>query len=101
VMAGQVGVRDHVTIGEGAMLGAQCGVISDVEPGARKIGSPATDDRDQWLMQAALGKLPEMRKQVKKLARRVEQLESQLAEQADANTESASASSEREAPEAA
>lgn len=89
VMAGQVGVRDHVTIGEGAVLGAQCGVISDVEPGARKIGSPATDGREQWLMQAALGKLPELRKQVKKLVRRVEQLESELIEQTDAKPDAA------------
>jgi len=35
VMAGQVGVADHITIGERSQLGAQCGVIKDVVPDSR------------------------------------------------------------------
>ena len=34
VMAGQVGVRDHVHIGRGAVLGAMAGITSDVPEGA-------------------------------------------------------------------
>ena len=33
VMAGQVGVKDHVHIGTGAVLGAMAGVIGDVAEG--------------------------------------------------------------------
>jgi UDP-3-O-[3-hydroxymyristoyl] glucosamine N-acyltransferase len=69
VMAGQVGVRDHVHIGTGAVLGAKAGVSNDVADGARMIGIPATPEREQKLKQAALAKLPEMRKQWKRFLR--------------------------------
>jgi len=67
VMAGQVGVRDHVHIGNGAVLGAMAGVSNDVPAGSRMIGIPATPEREQKIKQAALSKLPEMRRQVKRL----------------------------------
>jgi UDP-3-O-[3-hydroxymyristoyl] glucosamine N-acyltransferase len=74
VMAGQVGVRDHVHIGQGAVLGAMAGVSSDVPAGLRMIGIPATPEREQKLKQAALSKLPEMRKQMKELTQTVARL---------------------------
>ena len=46
MMGGQVGIADHVTVGAGAMLGAQSGYMSDVPAGARWIGSPAQPVRD-------------------------------------------------------
>ncbi|MGQ9504918.1 MAG: UDP-3-O-(3-hydroxymyristoyl)glucosamine N-acyltransferase [Thermogutta sp.] len=78
VMAGQVGVRDHVHIGEGAVLGAMAGVINDIPPNARFVGIPATPEREQMLKQAALAKLPEMRKQLKELQVLVRQLSERL-----------------------
>ena len=69
VMAGQVGVRDHVHIGDRAVLGAMAGVINDVPDGSRMIGIPATPERDQKIKQAAFSKLPEMRRELKKLQR--------------------------------
>jgi UDP-3-O-[3-hydroxymyristoyl] glucosamine N-acyltransferase len=74
VMAGQVGVRDHVHIGQGAVLGAMAGISNDVPDGMRMIGIPATPEREQKLKQAALTKLPEMRKQLKALERDVARL---------------------------
>jgi UDP-3-O-[3-hydroxymyristoyl] glucosamine N-acyltransferase len=74
VMAGQVGVRDHVHIGDRAVLGAMAGVTNDVPDGARMIGIPATPEREQKVKQAALSKLPEMRRQLKQLQRMVEAL---------------------------
>ena len=74
VMAGQVGVRDHVHIGNRAVLGAMAGVTNDVPEGARMIGIPATPERDQKIKQAAFSKLPEMRRQLKKLQRLAAQL---------------------------
>jgi UDP-3-O-[3-hydroxymyristoyl] glucosamine N-acyltransferase len=74
VMAGQAGVRDHVHIGEGAVLGAMAGVINDVPAGSRLVGIPATPEREQMVKQAALAKLPEMRKQLKGLQTLVERL---------------------------
>jgi UDP-3-O-[3-hydroxymyristoyl] glucosamine N-acyltransferase len=74
VMAGQVGVRDHVHIGERAVLGAKAGVSNDVPPKAMYFGCPATTERHQKLLMAAQSKLPEMRRELRSLARTVEQL---------------------------
>ncbi len=74
VMAGQVGVRDHVHVGDRAVLGAMAGVTNDVPAGSRMIGIPATPEREQKIKQAALSKLPEMRRQLKQLQRIVEAL---------------------------
>jgi UDP-3-O-[3-hydroxymyristoyl] glucosamine N-acyltransferase len=78
-MAGQVGVRDHVHIGTGAVLGAKAGVSNDVPAGNRMIGIPATPEREQKVKQAALSKLPEMRREMKKLQATVEKLVEEVA----------------------
>jgi UDP-3-O-[3-hydroxymyristoyl] glucosamine N-acyltransferase len=78
-MAGQVGVRDHVRIGNRVVLGAMAGVINDVPDGTRMIGIPATPEREQKLKQAAWAKLPEMRHQVKHLQQTVDRLVAQMA----------------------
>jgi UDP-3-O-[3-hydroxymyristoyl] glucosamine N-acyltransferase len=81
VMAGQVGVRDHVHIGKGAVLGAMAGITNDVPEGSRMIGIPATPEREQKIKQAAWSKLPEMRRQLKKLQSTVDELVRQQAAQ--------------------
>lgn len=78
VMAGQVGVRDHIEIGDRAILGAKCGVMNSVPAGSIYFGYPATADREQLLKQAALSKLPEMRKQFKVLQKQVAELAEKL-----------------------
>jgi len=75
VMAGQVGVRDHVHIGDKAVLGARSGVSCDIEAGKTVLGEPAIDLRDRKLQLATISKLPEMRKDLKALVTRVENLE--------------------------
>jgi UDP-3-O-[3-hydroxymyristoyl] glucosamine N-acyltransferase len=74
-MAGQVGVRDHVHIGDRAVLGARSGVSNDVPAGMTVLGEPAIDLRDRKLQLATISKLPEMRKDLKRLAARVDALE--------------------------
>jgi UDP-3-O-[3-hydroxymyristoyl] glucosamine N-acyltransferase len=74
-MAGQVGVRDHVHIGDKAVLGARSGVSCDIEAGRTVLGEPAIDLRDRKLQLATISKLPEMRKDLKSLAARVEAME--------------------------
>jgi len=74
VMAGQAGVRDHVHIGARAVLGAKAGVMNHVPDDARVVGIPATPEREQMVQLAALGKLPEMRRQLKKLQHLVNQI---------------------------
>lgn len=79
VMAGQVGIRDHVHIGERAILSAMAGITSDVPDGAVMMGIPATPIREQKLKQAALAKLPEMRKDFKAVKRALKELSAQAA----------------------
>ncbi|MBN2475922.1 MAG: UDP-3-O-(3-hydroxymyristoyl)glucosamine N-acyltransferase [Pirellulales bacterium] len=86
VMAGQVGVRDHVHIGNGAVLGAMAGVSNDVPAGNRMIGIPATPEREQKIKQAALSKLPEMRRQMKRLQAAVDKLAQESAARNDGST---------------
>jgi UDP-3-O-[3-hydroxymyristoyl] glucosamine N-acyltransferase len=75
VIAGQVGVKDHVHVGERAVIGGQSGVMNDVRAGQRVLGSPAIDERDQRHIFAASFKLPELRKELKKLQREVQRLQ--------------------------
>lgn len=74
VMGGQAGIRDHVHIGDRAMLSAMAGVTADVPAGVSVMGIPATPEREQKVKQAALSKLPEMRRQLKALERTVAEL---------------------------
>jgi UDP-3-O-[3-hydroxymyristoyl] glucosamine N-acyltransferase len=41
MLGGQVGLADHITVGECARLAAQSGVMHDVPPGVQWMGSPA------------------------------------------------------------
>ncbi len=79
VMAGRVGVRDHVKIGRGATLGAMAGVMTDVPEGARIVGIPATPEKEQMRKQAALAKLPETQKEVRALRKELNAILDRLA----------------------
>ncbi len=57
VLAGQVGIGGHLTIGAGAQIGAQAGVMRDVPPGAKVVGSPAVPVREFFRGVAVLAKL--------------------------------------------
>ena len=74
VMAGRVGVKDHVHIGDRAVIGAMAGIMGDVDPDVRIVGIPATPEKEQMRMQVALQRLPEMQKTVKQLQKEVEEL---------------------------
>lgn len=73
VLAGQVGVKDHVHLADGCIVAAQSGVIEDLSKGVY-LGSPATTQRDQMQMIAVQRRLPEMRREVKRLSRQIEEL---------------------------
>ena len=55
-VGGQAAMAGHLRIGNGAQIGAQAGVISDVEPGARMLGSPAQPSREFFRQVATLKK---------------------------------------------
>jgi UDP-3-O-[3-hydroxymyristoyl] glucosamine N-acyltransferase len=74
VMAGRVGVKDHVHIGDRAVIGAMAGILGDVEPDVRIVGIPATPEKEQMRIQIALQRLPEMQKEFKRLQKEMDTL---------------------------
>ena len=67
VLAGQVGIVGHIEIGDGAIIGAQSGISKSVAPGETLFGSPARPIMESKRIEAAVRKLPELLKRVKKL----------------------------------
>ena len=56
-VGGQAGLAGHLRIGERAEIGAQAGVISDLDPGAKVLGSPAQPIKDFFRQIATLAKM--------------------------------------------
>lgn len=75
ILAGQAGVVGHLRLGDGARVGAQSGVSRDLQEGETVSGSPAIDHRDWLRMSAALPRVVDLLREVRRLARRVEELE--------------------------
>jgi UDP-3-O-[3-hydroxymyristoyl] glucosamine N-acyltransferase len=79
IMGGQAGVVGHITIGRGAVLAAQSGVTNSVDAGTFVTGYPAIPNREWLKASTVFKKLPELRKTVADLERRIEELEAALA----------------------
>lgn len=77
-LAGQVGVAGHLTIGDNVIVGAQSGVPSSLPANAAYSGTP-TIPHKEWLKSAMIvTRLPEMKKTVSALEKRIAQLEAKL-----------------------
>ncbi len=77
-LAGQVGVAGHLTIGDNVLVGAQSGVPSSLPANAAYSGSP-TMPHKEWLKSAmVVPRLPQLKKTVSALEKRVAELESKL-----------------------
>ena len=79
VFAGQVGVAGHITIGKGTIATAQTGIPNSTDAGSFVSGYPAIPNREWLKSSAVFKKLPELRKLVQDLERRVAELEEELA----------------------
>ena len=74
-LGGQVGVAGPIKVGDNTMVGAQSGISGNVAGGEVVSGTPAIPHRD-WLKAAtSFSKLPEMRKEIKRLKKQVEELQ--------------------------
>ncbi|MCH2129556.1 MAG: UDP-3-O-(3-hydroxymyristoyl)glucosamine N-acyltransferase [Pirellulaceae bacterium] len=78
VLAGQVGVRDHVNIGHRVTLAAKAGVMNNVPDDEVYIGIPATPAKEQKQIVITQMRLPEMRKQLRRLQNEVDKILGQL-----------------------
>lgn len=74
-LGGQVGVVGHIKIGDGSMIGAQSGVGQDVAPGEVLSGTPAFPHREWLRAQAVFPKLPELKRTLAELEKKVKKLE--------------------------
>ncbi len=78
IMAGQSGMVGHVAIGDDVRIGAQAGVTRSVPAGETWSGYPAQNHTRASRAYAALRTLPEALKAIRRLERRVRELEEKL-----------------------
>ena len=79
-LGGQVGVAGHLEIGAFTMVGAKSGVPGNLPANAIFSGIPTMPHRDWLRSMGTIPKIPEMRKTLSTLEKRVRELEEKLAE---------------------
>jgi UDP-3-O-[3-hydroxymyristoyl] glucosamine N-acyltransferase len=75
MLAGKVGVRDHVRLGDRVRATVSCCIFKDIPAGATVSGIPAVDNRQYLREQAMVRRLPRMAEQLRELSQRVARLE--------------------------
>lgn len=75
MLGGQVGVTGHVTVGDRVRASAKTGITGNVPPDAYITGYPHMDNLEWRKAYAVFRRLPEMRKQLGELERRLAALE--------------------------
>jgi UDP-3-O-[3-hydroxymyristoyl] glucosamine N-acyltransferase len=78
IVGGQAGLVGHIEIGDNVMVAARSGVHDDVEPNSIISGTPHMPHQKWLRLQACIPKLPEMRKELKSLVKRTEELEKKI-----------------------
>ncbi|HPC33469.1 MAG TPA: UDP-3-O-(3-hydroxymyristoyl)glucosamine N-acyltransferase [Syntrophales bacterium] len=80
LIGGQAGLVGHISVGDHAMVAARAGITKDVPAGQIYAGAPQQPYRE-WLRAASsIPKLPEMRKKIALLNKRVAALEKTIKE---------------------
>ncbi len=75
ILGGQAGLVGHLEIGDYVMVGAQSGVHEDVPSNTVVSGSPCQPHRNWLRMVAVLPKIPEIRRSLNDLLKRIDALE--------------------------
>ena len=75
VIGGQAGISDHTTVGDRVIIAGGAGVTRNTEAGQVIAGYPAIPLREWLKAQTVFAKLPELKKLVAQLIRRIEELE--------------------------
>jgi UDP-3-O-[3-hydroxymyristoyl] glucosamine N-acyltransferase len=77
-LGGQVGLADHIEIGDNVMVGAQSGVAHDLPANGAYTGSPTLPHRKFLRVVNVFPKLPEMRKTLIEIEKRLTKIEESL-----------------------
>lgn len=75
VLGGQVGVRDHISLGDGVRVAACSCISKDFPAGTTLCGIPAVEHQQYFREHAQIRRLPDLAATLKELAKRVERLE--------------------------
>jgi UDP-3-O-[3-hydroxymyristoyl] glucosamine N-acyltransferase len=78
-LAGQVGVVGHVKVGNNVTIGAKSAIASNIPDNSLLSGIPAYSHKDWLKVTAIVPRLPEMRKNVASLEKRIRELEEKIA----------------------
>ena len=73
-IAGQAGVNGHIEIGDGTILAAKAGATGDLPARGVYSGMPAIEHKDWLRAQSVFAKLPELKKRVLELEKRLNEL---------------------------
>ncbi len=65
-LGGAVTISDNTRIGAGSMIGARSGVMSDVAPGSKLLGTPARPVRETLRLYAVMGEIADAVRHFKK-----------------------------------
>lgn len=76
---GQVAIADHINICDNVMFGARTGIMTHIERPGVYSGLPAMNHREWLRVAAVMTKLPELKRHVNDLEKRIAELEQQLA----------------------
>jgi len=75
-IAGQVGLTGHIEIADNTTIGAQSGVPKSItKPGKIYFGYPARELSQTLKIEAALGQLPELLHELRKMQKKIEELD--------------------------
>lgn len=74
ICAEDSGVNDHVTVGDGAIIGGLAGAPADVPAGAYMLGAPARPAAEMRRIWAVMSRLPQMLEKLRRLEKEVEEL---------------------------
>ena len=77
-LGGQVGIAGHLTIGDNVMVGAQSGVPGSLNANAVYSGTPTMPHKEWLRAMAVVPRLPELKKSLSTLEKRIAELESRL-----------------------
>lgn len=76
-IAGQVGTREHISIGDGSVVMGQAGVTKSVRPGSTVGGVIPAQDYEVWRRrQAQYSRLPELAERLRKVEQSLSELRS-------------------------
>lgn len=75
IAGGQVGIADHITVGDDVVMAAKTGVTKDIPSGSFVSGSPHLEIKAWRKAWASIPQLYELIREVRKLKKRIEELE--------------------------